>query len=97
MALHSTDGGSFLRVFDLLIVKEAGSQLKFAPSRFPIAAMERPSINHEQAGDDNHDGRKPIPHSHDTGSDRQNVNQETVVQGSAAMVLDGSKSPRDLA
>jgi hypothetical protein len=66
MALHSTDGGSLLPVFDLLIVKEAGSQLKFAPSRFPIVAMERPSINRQQAGDDNHDGHKPIPYSHDT-------------------------------
>jgi hypothetical protein len=66
MALHSTDGGSLLPAFDLLIVKEAGSELKFAPSRFPIVATERPGINHEQAGDDNHDGRKPIPHSHDT-------------------------------
>ena len=38
MPLHSTDGGSLLRVFDLLIVKEAGSQLKFAPSnpRWPL-------------------------------------------------------------
>jgi hypothetical protein len=66
MALHSTDGGSLLPVFDLLIVKEAGSQLKFAPSRFPIMATEHAGINHEQAGDDYQDSRKAIPHSHDT-------------------------------
>ena len=81
MALYSTDGGSLLPVFDLLIVKESGSQLKFSPSRFPIVAMENPSINYEHAGDDNHDGRKPISHSHDTrlGSSKREP-RERVVQ-----------------
>jgi hypothetical protein len=61
----SMDGGS-VRVFNLLVVQEAGPQLKFAPSRFPIMATEHAGINHEQAGDDYQDSRKAIPHSHDT-------------------------------
>jgi hypothetical protein len=60
------DGGS-VRVFDLVVVQEAGSQLKFAPGRFPIMTAEHAGVNHEQAGDDYQDSRKAIPHSHDTG------------------------------